>query len=134
MSLYLVKKVKRIIPFIFCLLIGYSSIAQSNTSPEYSEIIKTYQDLAAAYPKVAKLITGGLTDSGKPLHVFVIDPTGNFTPMNPTERKMPVCMIMNGIHPGEPCGIDASIAFAKEKVKSPDENVIYCIIPVYNVG
>ena len=109
-------------------------MAQSNTSPEYSEIIKTYQDLAAAHPKVAKLITAGLTDSGKPLHVFVIDPTGNFKPINPADRKMPVCMIMNGIHPGEPCGIDASIAFAKEKVKSPDENVIYCIIPVYNVG
>ena len=43
-------------------------------------------------------------------------------------------MIMNGIHPGEPCGIDASIAFAKEKVANPDKNVIYCIIPVYNIG
>lgn len=47
---------------------------------------------------------------------------------------MPVCMIMNGIHPGEPCGIDASLAFAKEKVENPDKNVVYCIIPIYNIG
>lgn len=125
---------KRLIPFIFSVFFGFSSVAQSNTSPEYSEIIKIYQDLAAANPKVCKLITAGLTDSGEPLHVFVIDPMGKFNPVKPADRKMPVCMIMNGIHPGEPCGIDASIAFAKEKVKSPDQNVIYCIIPVYNIG
>jgi len=107
---------------------------QINTTPEYSEIIKTYQELAAANPTICKLVTGGTTDSGKPLHLFVIDPTGYFKPSEKDKRNKPVCMIMNGIHPGEPCGIDASIAFAKEKVANPDKNVIYCIIPVYNIG
>jgi hypothetical protein len=41
---------------------------------------------------------------------------------------------MNGIHPGEACGINASLAFAKEKLKKPDENITYCIIPIYNTG
>ena len=115
-------------------LFGLKSFGQSNTTPEYKDVIAAYQELAAAYPKVCKLITGGLTDSGKPLHLFVIDPTGYLKPTEKEKRNMPVCMIMNGIHPGEPCGINASIAFAKEKVAKPDKNVVYCIIPVYNIG
>ncbi len=119
--------------FILCLISLYAS-GQSNTTPEYKEVITAYQELAAAYPKVCKLLTGGATDSGKPLHLFVIDPTGYFKPTEKDKRNMPVCLIMNGIHPGEPCGINASIAFVREKVANPDKNVVYCIIPVYNIG
>jgi len=119
--------------YTFCLLSLYAT-GQSNNTPEYHEVITAYQELAAAYPKVCKLITGGPTDSGKPLHLFIIEPNGHFKPTEADKRNMPVCMIMNGIHPGEPCGINASIAFAKEKVENPDNNVVYCIIPVYNIG
>lgn len=90
--------------------------------------------MASAHPDVCQLKAAGLTDSGKPLHIFIIDPTGYFKATDQSERKLPVCMIMNGIHPGEPCGIDASIEFATKKVKNPDQNVVYCILPVYNIG
>lgn len=118
------------------LLIAFSFglFAQSNTSPTYDEIITAYKSLADKYPKTAKLITAGPTDSGKPLHLFIIDASGNFTPTSPSKRQKPVCMIMNGIHPGEPAGINASIAFAEEKLQHPDANITYCIIPVYNIG
>ncbi len=108
--------------------------AQSNQTPTYPEIISAYTKIAKEYPKVCKLEIAGTTDVGKPLHLFIIDPSGKFEPTNQANRKKVVCLIMNGIHAGEPCGINASIAFAESKAAKPDKNVIYCIIPVYNVG
>ena len=128
------KKVRPLLSFYTFCLASLCAAGQPNTTLEYDQIIKTYQQLAAASPKVCQLKTAGLTDSGKPLHIFIIDPTGYFKATSQSERQMPVCMIMNGIHAGEPCGIDASIEFATEKVKNPDQNVVYCIIPVYNIG
>lgn len=111
-----------------------SANAQSNQTPTYPEIISAYAKIAKEYPKVCKLEEAGTTDVGKPLHLFIIDPSGKFKPTDQASRKKVVCLILNGIHPGEPCGINASIAFAKSKATAPDKNVIYCIIPVYNVG
>lgn len=46
-------------------------------------------------------------------------------------------MINNGIHPGEPDGIDASMMLLRDlvtgKIKAPN-NVVLGIIPVYNIG
>lgn len=116
---------------VFLALTGH---AQNNTTPTYPEIIAAYSRLTSTYPGVCKLEEAGETDSGKPLHLFIIDPSGSFVPEKAAEREKVVCLIMNGIHPGEPCGIDASIAFAKKKAADPDPNVVYCFIPVYNVG
>lgn len=48
-----------------------------------------------------------------------------------------IILINNGIHPGEPDGIDASMLLARDivtnKVKLPD-NVVLAFIPVYNIG
>ena len=111
-----------------------SAKAQSNQTPTYPEIISAYAKIAKEYPKVCKLEEAGTTDIGKPLHLFIIDPSGKFEPESKANRKKVVCLIMNGIHAGEPCGINASITFAEKKAANPDKNVIYCIIPVYNVG
>ncbi|MCK5637620.1 MAG: M14 family metallopeptidase, partial [Flavobacteriaceae bacterium] len=48
-------------------------------------------------------------------------------------------LINNGIHPGEPDGIDASMAFIRDIVqnnglKKKFGNIVICIIPIYNVG
>jgi len=46
-------------------------------------------------------------------------------------------LIMNGIHPGEPDGIDASMMLLRDlasgKLKAP-KNVVIGIIPIYNIG
>jgi hypothetical protein len=44
---------------------------------------------------------------------------------------------MNGIHPGEPDGIDASMLLANEIISgkfSLPENVVIALIPIYNIG
>ena len=117
-----------------CLLVCSFLFAQENTTPTYGELITSYQNMAAEYPQSAKLLEYGNTDSGKPLHLFVIDHTGKFDPVESRKSKQAVVLIMNGIHPGEACGINASLIFAEQKIQEVQNNVVYAIIPVYNIG
>lgn len=100
----------------------------------YAEAISYYENLAKAYPKQAKLITYGSTDFGKPLHLLVLSKNGVFD-AKLAHQKGSVFLINNGIHPGEPEGIDASMMLARDLLKSNKlpENVAICIIPVYNI-
>jgi hypothetical protein len=120
---------------------SYSAIAQEqpgylrNQTPAYHEILETYENLDNQND-ITKLIKIGETDIGKPLHLFIIDLDKRFKPTT-TKR---VIFINNGIHPGEACGIDASIQFSKDLLsgklnqKEILKNAIICIVPVYNVG
>ncbi len=107
-----------------------------NKTPTYDEVIGIYQSLDARYND-AQLITMGSTDSGRNLHLFLIgaQPVDEHTGIAKAIEGKVVVLVNNGIHPGESCGIDASIVFAEGilKDKSP-KNVIYVIIPVYNIG
>ena len=111
----------------------------NDETPTYYEVIEMYSDLDEVF-KEAKLLEYGMTDAGKPLHLFVISKDKDFDPVSIRKKGKTVLLINNGIHPGEPCGIDASLQFAndillnKENLKVNLENTVVCIIPVYNVG
>lgn len=111
----------------------------SDETVTYNEAIDIYTRLAEFYPE-AKLIEYGLTDIGKPLHLFVISEDGDFDPESIRKKNKRIVFINNGIHPGEPCGIDASIQYADDILKNKNnladvlENTVICIIPVYNIG
>ena len=83
---------------------------QNNQSIDYDNLIAHYKNLEQQYAH-AKLIDYGKSDNGKPIYLFMIDNTMKFSP----SEKDVTLLINNGIHPGEPCGIDASINFSKEK-------------------
>jgi hypothetical protein len=108
-------------------------------TPTYFEVIEMYKSLADYYPQ-ATLIDYGRTDIGKPLHLFVISGDSDFDPVSVRNKNKRIVLINNGIHPGEPCGIDASIQFADDILKNKDDlaniltNTVICIIPVYNIG
>ena len=106
-----------------------------NITPTYEEAITWYKQLDKQY-KTSKLLTYGLTDIGKPLHLFVISSDRKFDPN--TYRSKGKCMIIinNAIHPGESCGVDASIKFADDLLRENKlpKNVIIGIIPAYNIG
>ena len=118
--------------------IGYGQTREDeNYSLSYDETIAAYEALDLEH-ETAELTEWGTTDVGKPLHLFVINSSGNTNPENFEEEKA-VLLINNGIHPGEPCGVDASVRFANDllndkKLSKEMENVIVCIIPIYNVG
>lgn len=112
-------------------VLGQTNLGEN---PTYPELIKRWANLSRQYPRLIKMTEVGMTDSGLPLHLVVIDKSGKFDPVPIHKEGKVVVMIINGIHAGEPDGMVASLAFAEKLAQSPPENVVYCIIPVYNVG
>jgi hypothetical protein len=131
---------RKIIYIFFILCINTIASAQSfskykeNKTPTYNEVISAYKTLDAEYVK-AKLIEYGPTDCGKHLHLFVISNSGVFNPDQLRKNNL-IYFVNNGIHPGEPDGIDASIVFAEDilsgKIALP-LNVVVIILPLYNI-
>ncbi len=104
----------------------------------YHQAISYYQKLAKAYPQI-QITKSGMTDSGLPLHVVVISKDRRFDPVQLRREGKAVLFIDNGIHPGEPCGIDASMMLARDLVQKPVmkrllDHVVVVIIPIYNIG
>lgn len=102
----------------------------------YFEAIDFYKQLDKASPNVL-VKTMGATDAGYPLHLTMVAADGNFDPVTWHKQKKAVILVINGIHPGEPDGIDASMMLVRDivsgKVVLP-KNVCLGIIPVYNIG
>ena len=105
-------------------------------TPTYFEAIDWWQKLDATSGKV-KMLTMGMSDAGYPLHLVVVANNGDHNFDNIRKNNKRVILVNNGIHPGEPDGIDASMLLARDivinKVKLPD-NVVLAIIPIYNIG
>ncbi len=105
-------------------------------SPPYLEIIKWWQQLDSKSEKI-KIWQMGMTDAGYPLHLVIISNDKNTDPNKLNRKEKRVILFNNGIHPGEPDGIDASMLLARDivenKITLPD-NVVIAIIPIYNIG
>jgi hypothetical protein len=128
---------------VFCLLSMKLKAAAQKTPFElsgkietttYSAAISYYQNLAKTYPE-ARLLSYGSTDFGKPLHVLVLSRDKVFDPSAIRKNDKRILLINNGIHPGEPEGIDASMMLARDLLKANKlpKNVVICIIPIYNI-
>lgn len=105
-------------------------------TPTYFEAIDWWQKLDAQSGKI-KMLTMGMTDAGYLLHLIIVANNGDYNFDNIRKNNKRVILINNGIHPGEPDGIDASMLLARDivinKIKLPD-NIVLAIIPVYNIG
>lgn len=131
---------------IFFLLVSFIAGAQklttrfeqsnSTQTPDYFEIIDWWKKLDLQSGKI-KMLTMGITDAGYPLHLVVVSNNGDYNFSNIRKNNKRIILINNGIHPGEPDGIDASMLLARDivagKYKIPD-NIVLAIIPVYNIG
>lgn len=114
-------------------------------STTYDECIAFYKQLDEKY-EALKMFEVGETDIGRPLHVVVISKDGYFTPEEAHSHGKAVLFINNGIHPGEPDGVDACMMFARELARGSCfedlmnvipftilNHVVVVIIPIYNV-
>jgi hypothetical protein len=102
----------------------------------YSQVIDWYKLLAKKYSLI-KLREAGSTDSPYPLHVVLVDAAKQFDPAKWRAQNKVVVMINNGIHPGEPDGIDASMMLVRDLAQAKltlPANVVLAIVPVYNIG
>ena len=102
----------------------------------YTAVIEFYKQLDKRSP-VIKMTAQGPTDSGFPLNLVLISGDGEWSPAAWHRAGKVVILINNGIHPGEPDGIEATMMLARDiadkKIVLP-ENVALAIIPVYNIG
>ncbi|HLU80744.1 MAG TPA: M14 family metallopeptidase [Flavobacteriaceae bacterium] len=101
----------------------------------YQEVVRFYTLLDEAFSTISTQEIG-LTDSGKPLHLIIYNPEAEFDFKKIKEKKQ-VILINNGIHPGEPDGIDATMMlmrdYAQDSIALP-QNTVIAAIAVYNVG
>lgn len=102
----------------------------------YFETIDYYKKLKAAFPTIA-IKTFDTTDAGYPLPLVLFSKDKKFDPTQWHRQHKIVVLVNNGIHPGEPDGIDASMMLVRDlatnKITAAD-NVVFAIIPVYNIG
>lgn len=106
-------------------------------TPTYSEIVSWWADFARRFPSQVQMREAGPTDAGLPLHLLIISADGTFDLADARKKGKNIVLINNGIHPGEPDGIDASMLLMRDylfKKKSLPENVVLALIPVYNIG
>lgn len=121
-------------------------------TPTYLEAIEWWKKLDAFSPMV-KMMEMGPTDAGYPLHLVLVSSSKDFDIASIKKKKKAIIFIINGIHPGEPDGIDASMQLVKSfippfnvlplpNVNGPawqeteplPQDVVLAIVPVYNIG
>ena len=106
-----------------------------NQTGTYQETIAYYKLLTNDFPTI-EMQKMGLTDSGEPLHIVIFNPEKQFN-FEKIKKNKAVILLNNGIHAGEPDGIDASMQLFRDLalgiIKAPKNTVIVCI-PVYNIG
>jgi hypothetical protein len=127
--------------FIFPVFIS-AQIIPFDTNPNqtvtYEECIAIYTQIAEESPLV-KIIELGPTDVGEPLHLVIISKEGYTQPEQIKNAGKAILWINNGIHPGEPEGIDASIMLTRDLVSNTErqdilDKLVIAIVPIYNVG
>jgi hypothetical protein len=137
---------KKLIHLLSFFLFSFNLAAQSELTAferskgtetaSYKECIDWYKNLAGKYSQL-QVKTFGNTDAGYPLHLILFSSDKKFTPAQWHKEGKVVLLVNNGIHPGEPDGIDASMMLVRDvvsgNIKAPS-NVVFAIIPIYNIG
>ena len=134
---------KRLIPaLLLCLLFTqtraqitpFEASTDKNYTATYAQVISYYQKLVKPYPQL-RLFNYGTTDVGKPLTLVVLSKDKVFDPALIKKQNKRVLLINNGIHPGEPEGIDATMMLVRDLLKKNQlpKDVVLCFIAVYNI-
>ena len=136
---------------LFILALCLPTVVMSQNNPEtrfeksngletgtYQEVIAYYQQLGRDFPEV-NVEEVGQTDSGYPLHLVTVSTDQNFDFTKAHDSGKAVILINNGIHPGEPDGIEASMMLVRDyltdtKKRPLLDHVVLAIVPIYNIG
>ena len=126
-----------------------SSNVLDNVTPTWQETIDNFQSMSVD-SEFASLVEVGSSDVGRPIHAFVLSNRARDLKSLNDLRKLHIdrnadgakaCLLINNaIHPGEPCGVNASIAWAREMLNDGQglrdllTSMDVVIVPMYNVG
>jgi hypothetical protein len=109
-----------------------------NQTTTWADCIAWYEDLTRRYPRVLRFSVIGTSDAGVPIHAGVITADGEFDRAQLKREGRPVFFNNNGIHPGEPEGVDACMALVRDFCEQPERlaalgKTVFLFIPLYNV-
>jgi hypothetical protein len=109
-----------------------------NQTTTWAECIAWYEELAKRFPRVLRFSQIGTSDAGVPIHAGVISADGVFDRFEIKRDNRPVFFNNNGIHPGEPEGVDACMALVRDFCQQPErlaglKRTVFLFIPLYNV-
>ncbi|MFA9275136.1 MAG: M14 family zinc carboxypeptidase [Candidatus Aquirickettsiella gammari] len=115
----------------------YESGNQNQTTT-WENCIPFYERLARDFPQILRFEQIGVSDNGLPMHAGVITADAQFDLASLKATGRPVFFNNNGIHPGEPEGIDACMALVRDFCLQPERlaalgKTVFLFIPVYNV-
>lgn len=123
--------------FTFFFSIGLANAQYTeNKTPTYSELIEDYKKLANENKEIS-LFNMGDSDYGLPIYLCVINGDKDSISTFKKAQTSTTLLINNGIHPGEPDGINACLIWINnwiEKGKKTENLPVIGIIPAYNVG
>ncbi len=109
-----------------------------NQSSSWDDCIAFHQALAKRFPEWLRFDLIGTTENGTPIHAGVFSADGDFDPVRVRAAGRPVVLNNNGIHPGEPEGIDVCMALVRDLCHDPQARAalgrtVLVYVPVYNV-
>jgi hypothetical protein len=109
-----------------------------NQTAEFPEVVEYFQQMAKSYSSL-EYQEWGQTDAGHPLPFVILSPSGVFDPEQLRAENKLVLFINNAIHPGEPCGVDATMMLIRDYLTGTlqdgfPEDLVLITIPYYNVG
>jgi hypothetical protein len=121
--------------FIFYCLQGNAQF-EGNYSPTYKELVSAYQNLVGKHSEI-QLFNMGESDFGLPIYLCVVNGGKDSVSTFVKARNSTTLLINNGIHPGEPDGINASFNWLNDwiiKGKDTSSIPVVAIVLSYNVG
>ena len=109
-----------------------------NQTTTLAQCVAFYDTLAARFPTVLQFFQIGTSDGGLPIHAGVVSADGQFECEQIKRDRRPVFFNNNGIHPGEPEGIDGCMALVRDFCTQPQRlaalgHTVFLFIAVYNV-
>ncbi len=113
-------------------------LGNQNQTTTLSDCVAWYEALARSYPSVLRFGVIGTSDAGLPIHAGVVSADGVFDREQIKASGRPVFFNNNGIHPGEPEGVDGCMALVRDFCTQPARlaalgETVFIFIPLYNV-
>jgi hypothetical protein len=113
-------------------------LGNKNQTTTWAECIAWYEALARRYAPFLSFGQVGTSDAGVPIHAGVVSADGVFDPAEIKRAGRPVFFNNNGIHPGEPEGVDACMALVRDFCVDPARlaslgDTVFLFVPLYNV-
>lgn len=98
-----------------------------NQTTTYAEMVNFYDELAVNFPTLT-VTSFGTDDNGEPIRVVIYNAS--------VDKNNPTILINNGIHPGEPDGIDATMMLIRDLAtgKITVKNLRVAAIQAYNIS